>query len=147
MDDANTITTATSSNATSSNHDNALMMKAKLDDITRTKRVGKHKDGRPLRPLSAYNIFFQLERKNIMKEQGNPDAKHTAGGFGSLASVISTKWKTIDGALKLELEAMAKLDKDRYDCEVEVWKASKAAEAKAALKVGSAHDNTVLQGL
>jgi hypothetical protein len=61
MDDANAIT------ATSSNNNNSLMMKAKLDDITRTKRVGKHKE---LHPLSAYNIFFQLERKRIMKEQG-----------------------------------------------------------------------------
>ncbi|KAL3783314.1 hypothetical protein ACHAWO_013322 [Cyclotella atomus] len=86
MDNANTITIATSSN-----HNKSLVMKAKLDDITRTKRVGKHKDGRPLRPLSAYNIFFQLERKRIMKEQDKPCAKHAAGGFGSLASAISTK--------------------------------------------------------
>ncbi|KAL3797990.1 hypothetical protein ACHAWO_004588 [Cyclotella atomus] len=117
-------------------------MKAKLDDITtRTKKVGKHKDGRALRPLSAYNIFFQLERKRIMKEQGNPDAKHAAGGFESLASVISSKWNTIDDAAKLELEAMAKLDRDRYDREIEAWKASKDA-AEAALKFGPASDKT-----
>ncbi|KAL3768279.1 hypothetical protein ACHAWO_012389 [Cyclotella atomus] len=135
MDDANAIA------ATSSNNNNSLMMKAKLDDITRTKRVGKHKDGRPLRPLSAYNIFFQLERKRIMKEQGNPDAKHAAGGFGSLASIISTKWKAIDDAVKLKLEAMAKLDRDRYAREMDAWKASKDT-AEAVLKIDSASGKT-----
>jgi hypothetical protein len=80
--------------------------------------------------------------KTIMKEQDKPGAKHAAGGFGSLTSDISTKWKTIDSVLKLELEAMANLDRDTYVREIEAWKASKDA-AEAALIVGSARDNTV----
>jgi hypothetical protein len=60
-------------------------LKAKLDSIKRNK-TGKHQDGRPLRPLSAYNIFFQMQRNQLMSDQSNPEAKHVSGGFGNLVS-------------------------------------------------------------
>ncbi|KAL3798920.1 hypothetical protein ACHAWO_013037 [Cyclotella atomus] len=108
------------------------MDNTKLNEIKRTDKGAKHKDGRPLRPLSAYNIFFQMERNRIMKEQANPDAKHASGGFANLANIISARWKKVDGALKIELDAMAKLDRERYDREVDVWKANMLKKAKDA---------------
>jgi len=104
-------------------------LKAKLDDIKRTNKR-KHMDGRPLRPLSAYNIFFQMERGRIMQEQSDPNAKHVVKGFGTLASTVAAKWKEIDTSLKLDLETMAHLDKMRYDREKEEWKLSMLKQAK-----------------
>jgi hypothetical protein len=79
-----------------------------------------------------------------MKEQANPGAKHAAGGFGSLARATSSKWKSLDGALKLELEAMVQLNRDRYNREIEAWKNEmlrKRNDAETAVKVDSAHNN------
>ena len=108
-------------------------LKAKLNGIKRASK-SKHKDGRPLRPLSAYNIFFYMERMRVMKEQSDPNTKHAAVGFGVLASTVAAKWKEIDTVLKLELETMARLDKKRYDRENEEWKLNmlnKAGDDKA----------------
>jgi hypothetical protein len=58
-----------------------------------------------------------------------------------LASIISTKWKAIDDAVKLKLEAMAKLDRDRYAREMDAWKASKDT-AEAVLKIDLASGKT-----
>ncbi|KAL3790109.1 hypothetical protein HJC23_013620 [Cyclotella cryptica] len=101
---------------------------------TKRKKTGKRKDGRPVRPLSAYNIFFQMERKKVIKDQSNQNAKHATGGFGTLARKVSEKWKTVDAALKLELEAMANEDKQRYKHEVEEWKLAMLKEANIAMK-------------
>jgi hypothetical protein len=65
-----------------------LALKAKLDNITRNNRKGKHDNGRPLRPLSAYNIFFQMQRNKLMEEQSKPGAKHVSGGFENLVSSV-----------------------------------------------------------
>jgi hypothetical protein len=108
----------------SSHNDNDTSLQAKPNDIKRTKKGTKREDGRPLRPLSAYDIFFQMERNRIVKEEANPDANRAFVGSNSLAKTISARWKRVDGALKIELNAMAKLDKERYDRENEEWKAN-----------------------
>ena len=56
-----------------------------------------------------------MERNRITKEQANADAKHASGGFNNLANTISARWKKVDGTLKIELDTMAKLDRERYD--------------------------------
>ncbi|KAL3798922.1 hypothetical protein ACHAWO_013039 [Cyclotella atomus] len=127
-------------NGTSSHNDSSLQ--AKLNEIKRTDKGAKHKDGRPLRPLSACNIFFQMERNRITKEQANPDAKHASGAFANLTNTILARWKNIDGALKIELDAKAKLDKERYNREVDVWKANmlRIAEEAASKAAASSAD-------
>jgi hypothetical protein len=81
-----------------------------------------------------------------MKEQANADAKHASGGFNNLANTISARWKKVDGTLKIELDTMAKLDRERYDLEVEKWRASMlkiAEDVEAASKAAAsvAEDN------
>jgi hypothetical protein len=129
---------------TSSLNDNDNSLLAKPNDIKRTEKGAKHEDGRPLRPLSAYEIFFHLERNRIMNEQANRDAKRASVGYDNLADTISARWKRVDGALKIELDAMAKLDKERYDRENEEWKANlmlkKAEEHEAAITAESLTD-------
>jgi hypothetical protein len=73
-----------------------------------------------------------MERNQIMKEQANPDAKRA-----SIDTDISVRWKKVNGALKIELDAMAKLDKERFDRENEEWKANmlkKVEDHKAAVR-------------
>lgn len=102
-------------------------MEARLNEIERKGGCKSPKDGRPIRPLSAYNIFFHLEKKARMKGESD----FTSGSF---TSYVSTKWKKSDTALKLELEAMAKMDKERYDRENREWKANMLKEAMGSLE-------------
>jgi hypothetical protein len=117
---------------TSNANDTSLL--ANPNDITGANKSAKHEGGRPLRPLSAYDIFFQMERNRITKEQANPDANRASVGSDNLATTISARWKKVDGALKIELDAMANLDEDRYDRENEEWKAKAAVRTKSFSK-------------
>jgi hypothetical protein len=112
------------------------------DNIRRTKRGANQEDCSPLPQSSAYDIFFHMERKRIMKQQTNPDVKRASVESDNLNNTISARWKKlkkVDGALKIEMNAMAKLDKDRYDREKDKWKANmmfkKADKDYAAAKV------------
>lgn len=87
-----------------------------------------------------------MERNRIMEEQSESKAKHAIGGFGNLARTVSAKWKNVDTTLKLELEALANKDKERYNREVEEWKLAMFEEATAAMKEREAATKANLQG-
>ena len=98
-------------------------MEAKLNEIRRKGGCKQRKDGRPTRALSAYNIFVHLEKKAWAKKEADSKSKNTPSGHeGNFSRHVSAKWKKIDSALRLELEAMAKLDRERYERENEEWK-------------------------
>jgi hypothetical protein len=103
------------------------------------KRTWKKPKDKPKRPLSAYNLFFQHERKNIIavlpkdkslendgltEEQRRRKHRKTHGkiGFADLARNIALKWKTIDKSAKSIFEARANIDRVRYKKEVDAWK-------------------------
>lgn len=92
----------------------------------------------PRRPLSAYNIFFKVQRHLIIN--GKPNAidikdideiantptnsgdgkrihrrSHGKIGFADLAKEISRRWKTCDKNIKLHFAGLAKKDRVRYD--------------------------------
>ena len=97
-------------------------MEARLNEIVRKGGSKSPKDGRPVRPLSAYNIFFHMEKKARMDNESD----YTKGNF---SSYVSARWKKCSAALKLELEAMSKLDKERYHRENLEWKENMLKEA------------------
>lgn len=108
--------------------------------VTKTgRRKWKKPKGKPKRPLSAYNLFFQHERNRILDRIPSAaaavDAKPPSGqrrrhrkshgkiGFADLARGIAEKWKTLDAESKRDFEAMAAVEKGRYRDALAVWNA------------------------
>ena len=93
----------------------------------KTKKTKKSKqpndEGKPKRSLNVYNLFFAIERQKIQNEQANV-------GFANLARTVSERWKTIDPVYKQQLEEQARLDRIRFENEMEVWRAKKEAKER-----------------
>jgi hypothetical protein len=121
--------------------------------ITTKRRTWKKPEDKPKRPLSAYNLFFQLERerlvtgddqKNVLLEdisaicdqhkQKKAKRKHrkTHGkiGFADLARTIAGKWRNLKPPVKAMYEGCAATEKVRYQKEVAEWVKIQAAKAK-----------------
>jgi HMG-box domain len=86
----------------------------------------KEKD-KPKRPLSAYNIFFKFQRKQILavmpvRDSGKPRRSHGKMGFADMARAIAGKWKSINPQEKAVYAKLAAEDKRRYKDEMEAWK-------------------------
>ena len=117
--------------------------------IDTTKRSKHHKlvhpkpHDKPKRPLSAYNIFFQLERSRILsdtqnepvteeqlhiicqhhhkKEKRRHRKSHGKIGFAELARTIANKWKQLNEQDRQIFHDKARLEKDRYQIELHDW--------------------------
>lgn len=124
------------------------------------KRSWKKPKDKPMRPLSAYNMFFQNQRERIVAgKTGDPTPEeiqasvmkmltsktrgpkrrqdrvsHGQISFGDLARTIAAKWKAIDPKLKAVYNLYAAQEKVRYKKEVVVWKEKKEREHDAALQ-------------
>jgi len=122
------------------------------------KRSWKKPKDKPMRPLSAYNMFFQNQRERIVAgKTGDPTPEeiqtsvvkmltskvrgpkrrqdrisHGQISFGDLARTIAAKWKTIDPKLKAIYNHYAGQEKLRYKKEVVIWKEKKEREHDAA---------------
>jgi hypothetical protein len=107
--------------------------------------------GGPRRPLTAYNLFFQIGRKRLVNGESVDDisvedidnmtiyqqARHklrtthqrTHGkiGFQELAKTLGEKWRTLDPLCKRRLDELAVLEKKRYATEMAVWKKNQEA--------------------
>jgi hypothetical protein len=125
--------------------------------IATKRRTWRKPEDKPKRPLSAYNLFFQLERerlvsgdpeKNVLLEdisavcdqhkQKKAKRKHrkTHGkiGFADLARTIAARWRNLKPQTKSMYEGCASTEKARYQKEVAVWVKAQAAKAKEAVK-------------
>ena len=127
--------------------------KGKKTSTKKPKKIAKKKrsaDGRPRRPLSAYNIFFQVERKRIMEEQKelsitstknkrNPKrlGQHANVGFGNLARMVSERWRSVSPDAKRTLDDQARIEKEQYVREMEAWKMNKMSEKQGVDKTVS----------
>uniref|UniRef100_A0A6U3E7G9 HMG box domain-containing protein n=1 Tax=Entomoneis paludosa TaxID=265537 RepID=A0A6U3E7G9_9STRA len=91
---------------------------------------------KPKRALSAYNMFFQCERKRILKSLPKPVGKTKKGrkakaqmGFTDMARMVAARWKTISKEDKMEYEYLAAMDGERYEKEMAEWKRSQSMSA------------------
>ena len=108
----------------------------------RKKKWKKPKD-KPSRPLSAYNLFFQKERANMLGKDAPTDEDerlkkrvhcktHGKIGFAEMARSIASKWKNLDPTEKKEYEEIASKEKARYATELATWKEEQKAKSEAA---------------
>lgn len=123
------------------------------------KRTWKKPKDKPMRPLSAYNMFFQNQRERIiagkldyptpeeieasvtklLKSKRGPKKRqdrisHGQISFGDLARTIATRWKAIDPTTKAVYNKFAGQEKIRYKKEVVVWKEKKEKEHEAKMR-------------
>jgi len=106
----------------------------KLDEKKRRrKKKWKKPKGKPSRPLSAYNLFFQSERSKMLgadapsQELENRKKRvhcktHGKIGFAEMARAIGAKWKSLDIDKKRIFEELAKKEKERYSVQLTAWK-------------------------
>lgn len=88
------------------------------DKKMRQRPTNTHTIERPHRPLSAYNFFFQNERRRMIESSGTKEQKL---GAGDLARTISSRWKLISGPEKAHYQRLAETEKQRYRQEMETW--------------------------
>jgi HMG (high mobility group) box len=80
--------------------------------------------GKPKRPLSAYNIFFQEMRPIIM-------AHPAVSGFSDLAKVVAAHWKNLNPTMKRPYEEKARQDMVRYRMDLSIWEMNRTMEANS----------------
>lgn len=120
--------------------------------------------GGPRRPLTAYNLFFQIGRQRLVNGESVDDisvkdidnitihheARHklrtthqrTHGkiGFQELAKTLGRKWKSLDSLCKRRLEELATLEKKRYAAEMAVWKKNQDTSLASSSTKNPSHD-------
>lgn len=99
----------------------AASTKKKPERKKRVKKVRKWKkpEGKPKRPLSAYNIFFSHERRIVLEQQATGSTGSM--GFAGLARNVAARWKSIDVTTKAEFQRLAQLEQVRYKQAVAEW--------------------------
>jgi hypothetical protein len=115
------------------------MSNHQLPSDKRKKKWRKPKD-KPKRPLSAYNLFFQIERQRLLEEggpapellataaKGSKDKKCKKYGFAGLARHIASKWKDLDEDSMAYYQGLADKEQVRYMKDLVQWKIHEAKD-------------------
>jgi HMG (high mobility group) box len=81
--------------------------------------------GKPKRPLSAYNIFYQEVRQKILEERNCSNEAGIGGiGFRNLTQAVAVRWKDLDSNLKKPYELKAREAKAQYLVDLALWEKS-----------------------
>lgn len=111
----------------------------------RSRKKWKKPKGKPNRPLSAYNLFFQSERAAMLGEDGKTQEQdknkkrihrktHGKVGFAEMARVIGQKWKGLPEDDRKPFVEQAAKEKERYAVELKTWQSQQEAKnAKSKL--------------
>jgi HMG (high mobility group) box len=129
------------------------------DPSVRQHRKGWKKPvGMPKRPMSSYNLFFQLERERLVNDENDrvftPEdidrvakvqklkdlschkrkhrKSHGKISFSNLARVIAEKWKSLDDSSKSAFFERAAMEKEEYKVAVEEWARSETTRSTTA---------------
>lgn len=106
----------------------------------RTRKKWKKPVGKPNRPLSAYNLYFQKERAIMLgdaaeKVDQEPGKKrvhrktHGKIGFAEMAKIIGAKWKKLPEEEKEEFVQIAAKKKEQYAIDLEKWREEQKKKA------------------
>mmetsp|Transcript_14626 Transcript_14626/g.22272 ORF Transcript_14626/g.22272 Transcript_14626/m.22272 type:complete len:250 (-) Transcript_14626:89-838(-) len=101
----------------------SLVSSSRKSSGNRAKTSNKPR-GKPKRPLSAYNLFFQEQREVLLSQSGKL-------GFERLAKTIAKKWNSLKSPDKVKYEQQAKVEKSRYKVEVKKWSDFRRAQVIA----------------
>lgn len=131
---------ACSPNASSERDEKASPISSQHDSTQTKKRPWRKPKDMPKRPLSAYNIFFADERKELLKAREKECSGITASrdtfsdssmqpsesqgkklGFAGLARTVAAKWKTLDAETKSKYEKQADIEKARYKVQMKEY--------------------------
>ena len=82
---------------------------------------------KPKRPISAFFIFMK-ENRELFKEK-NPNKKGK-----EISKVAGEEWKKVSPKEKKEYEGKAKIEKAKYDKQMEIWKKKNGGDAKVPTK-------------
>ena len=90
------------------------------------KRGRKKKEpGAPKKCSTAF-LFFANQQRPILRES-QPELKH-----GDILKALGEEWRNMSEVQKEPFEKAAREDRNRYDREMEAWRAEKAAEAASS---------------
>jgi hypothetical protein len=107
------------------------MMQTKETSSTSKKWTWRKPKGKPKRPLSAYNIFFQDVRKQMVEERRCSTENVGSGGLGfrNLARAVAAKWKDLDHTLKVPYDVKARQAMERYKLTLSLWEKTQKCQA------------------
>jgi hypothetical protein len=107
-----------------------------VSDQMKNKNSNKNRpnNDKPKRPLSAYNLFFQMERQKLSETETNGATASGKGGrhkkpkmpFGGLARYVADKWKNIDPETLAYYQGLAAKEQKRYMSDLVSWKIDEA---------------------
>ena len=88
--------------------------------------------GMPKRPLSAYNLFFQQQRVEIIRDASGGNQNSKKVGFADLGRMIGKKWKALSSADRKRYYKLAEDDSERYRLEMDEYNKEKSKRLEEA---------------